>query len=111
MYFHHEGQGSDMHTDEFEISLLRELKVCGNTIQRIKKTLILMEEKHHKTTEAFMNEYRSGKLSDDPDNGDDYAAWQSSYESLLQWQNLERQYQEKLSIMKVSKEKSSSPEQ
>jgi hypothetical protein len=105
------GQGSHMHTDEFEISLLRELRVCGNTIQRIKKTLILMEQKHHKTTETFVDEYRSGRLKDDPDNRDDYAAWQSSYESLLQWKDLERQYQEKLSIMKVSGGKSSSRKQ
>ena len=54
-----------MHTDEFEISLHRELKVCENTIQRIKKTLGLMEQKHHKTTEAFSEEYRSGKLDAD----------------------------------------------
>ncbi len=43
-----------MHTDKFEISLHRELKVCGNTIQRIRKTLELMEQKYHKTTEAFI---------------------------------------------------------
>ncbi len=96
-----------MHTDEFEISLLRELKVCGNTIQRIKKTLALMEQKHHKTTGSFIDEYRTGRLNDDPDNRDDYAAWEGSYESLLQWQDLERQYQEQLRIMKVSGGKSS----
>lgn len=90
-----------MHTDEFEISLLRELKVCGNTIQRIKKTITLMEQKHHKTTSTFIDEYRTGRLNDDPDNRDDYSAWESSFVSLRQWQDLERQYQEQLSIMKV----------
>lgn len=100
-----------MHTDEFEISLLRELKVCGNTIQRIKKTLTLMEQKHHKTTDTFIDEYRTGRLNDASDNKDDYSAWESSYESLMRWQDLERQYQEQLSIMKISGKKSSSREQ
>lgn len=100
-----------MHTDEFEISLLRELKVCGNTIQRIRKTLTLMEQKHHKTTETFIGEYRTGRLNNAPDNKDDYSAWESSYESLVRWQDLERQYQEQLSIMKISGKKSSFREQ
>ena len=91
-----------MHTDEFEISLFRELKVCGNTIQRIKKSLSLMEKKHKKSTETFREEYRSGKLADDVNNKDEYAAWWSSCESLKQWQDLERQYQEQFHAMKIS---------
>ncbi len=73
-----------MHTDEFEISLFRELKVCGNTIKRIRKTLDLMEQKHGKTTEAFIEEYRSGKLDHDIKNKDDYLVWGNSYESFKQ---------------------------
>ena len=92
-----------MHTDEFEISLFRELKVCSNTIQRIKKTLGLLERKHKKTTATFIEEYPNGKLSSDTDNKSDYAAWWSSYESLKQWQDLERQYQEQFRTMKISK--------
>ena len=91
-----------MQSDEFEMSLLRELKVCGNTIQRIKKTLTLMEQKHRKPTDTFIDEYRAGRLNDHPENKDDYAAWESSYESLIRWQDLERQYQEQLRIMKIS---------
>jgi len=91
-----------MHTDEFEISLSRELKVCSNTIHRIKKSLSLMERKHNRTTEIFMEEYRSGKLSADTNNKEDYAAWWSSCESLKQWQDLERQYQEQFHTMKIS---------
>jgi arabinogalactan endo-1,4-beta-galactosidase len=92
-----------MHTDEFEISLFRELKVCGNTILRIKKTLTLMEQKHTKTTEVFIEEFRNGKLDSDVINRDDYLAWENTYESLKQWQDLERQYQEQFRIMKISK--------
>ncbi len=91
-----------MHTDEFEISLFRELKVCTNTIQRIKKSLSLMEGKHKKSTKIFMEEYGNGKLSVDTDNKEDYAAWWSSCESLKQWQDLEKQYQEQFRAMKIS---------
>jgi len=89
-----------MHENEFEISLSRELKVCGNTIRRIKKTLSLMEQKYHKTTEAFIREYRNGELENDADNKDGYSAWDSTYASLKRWQDLEREYQERYRIMK-----------
>jgi len=89
-----------MHENEFEISLSRELKVCGNTIRRIKKTLSLMEQKYHKATEAFIREYRNGELDNDADNKDGYSAWDSTYASLKQWQDLEREYQEQYRIMK-----------
>ncbi len=97
-----------MHTDEFEISHSRELKVCSNTIHRIRKSLSLMEKKHKKSTEIFMEEYRSGKLTADINNNDDYAAWWSSCESLKQWQKLEQQYQEQFQTMKISRKKAAS---
>jgi hypothetical protein len=90
-----------MHTDEFEISLSRELSVCKSTIQRIKQSLGILERKHNKTTEMFIDELRSNKLPDNPDYKDDYEAWRSSYESLKRWEELERQYQEAFRMMKI----------
>jgi len=91
-----------MHTDEFEISLSRELSVCKNTISRIKKTLGILERKHNKTTESFIEELLSGTLSQDhPDYKDDYEAWKSSYDSLKQWEALQQQYQDALRMMKI----------
>jgi hypothetical protein len=87
-------------TNEFEISLLRELKVCGNTIKRILKFLNIMERKHKKTTVLFIKEYQSGALDTEGEFKDDYTAWKSTYESLRQWQDLERQYQEQFRIIK-----------
>lgn len=89
-----------MHTDEYEISLYRELAVCKNTIQRIKKSLGILERKHNKTTETFIAEYRSGELTQHPEFKDDYEAWQSSYDSLRRWEELEKQYQDAYRIMK-----------
>jgi hypothetical protein len=94
-------QKPDMHTDEYEISLSRELGVCRNTIKRIKKTLELLEQKHHRTTEAFMDEVKTGKFKDDSDLREDFDAWQSSYESLKKWEELEKQYREMFNAMKI----------
>ena len=83
-----------MNTDEYEISLNREITVCKNTIQRIQKTLGILERKHKKTTEAFIAELKSGKLAQHPEFKDDYEAWQSNYDSLKRWEELEKQYQD-----------------
>jgi hypothetical protein len=90
-----------MHTDEFEISLHRELMACGGTIHRIKKSLRLLEQKHGKTTEVFIRELESGSLPPGPDKQDDYTAWKDTYDSLKRWQALEREYQKQLVIMKI----------
>ncbi len=90
-----------MHTDEYEISLSRELSVCKNTIHRIKKSLDILERKHGKTTDVFIKELRDGKLPELPEFKEDYEAWQSSYESLMRWEELERQYQEAFRVMKI----------
>ncbi len=90
-----------MHTDEFEISLSRELSVCKNTIQRIQKTLGILERKHNKTTEVFMHELLNNTLTGHPEYKDDYDAWQSSYDSLKKWEELERQYREAFRMMKI----------
>jgi hypothetical protein len=94
-------QKIQMHTDEYEISLSRELGVCRNAIKRIGKTLELLEQKHGRTTEAFMDDVRTGKLRDDPDLKDDYGAWQSSYESLKKWEELEKQYIKIFNSLKI----------
>jgi hypothetical protein len=90
-----------MHVDEYEISLARELKVCESTIKRIRKTLELLEQKHHMTTEAFLEEYRKGNLAAEANNQDDNRAWHDTTESLKRWLDLEQQYREQFRIMKI----------
>ncbi len=87
-----------MHTDEYEISLSRELAVCESTIKRIKVFFALMEKKHGKTTAQFVEEYEGGKLKR---HEDDFKAWWNNYESLKQWEELQRQYEEAFQMMKI----------
>jgi hypothetical protein len=90
-----------VHSDEFEISLTRELNMCKNTIQRIQKSLGILERKHNKTTEVFIRELMNNSLTGQLEYKEDYDAWQSSYESLKKWEELERQYQEVFRQMKI----------
>jgi hypothetical protein len=90
-----------MHTDEYEISLSRELSVCRKTIQRIRKTLQLLEHKHKKTTDAFMRDIAQGTVAESPEFKEDYDAWQSTYESLKKWEALEKQYEELYRALKI----------
>lgn len=87
-----------MHTDEYEISLSRELAVCKSTMKKIKEFFAIMERKHNKTTAQFVDEYDSGKLTNDPG---DYRIWRDNYASLKNWEELERQYQEIYVKMKI----------
>jgi len=87
--------------DEYEISLSRELNVCKNTIQRIQKSLGILERKHNMTSEAFIKELRNNTLADHPEYKEDYDAWQSSYESLKRWEELERKYRDEFQRMKI----------
>ncbi len=87
-----------MHTDEYEISLSRELAVCKSSIKKIKEFFAIMERKHGKTTTQFVEEYDGGKLTD---NQDDYAPWRDNYESLKNWEGLQREYEELFRMMKT----------
>ncbi len=87
-----------MHTDEYEISLSRELSVCKSTIKRIREFLAIMERKHHKTTEALIKELQNGEITEITD---DFTAWQNNYESLKNWEGLQRQYEEMFRAMKI----------
>lgn len=86
--------------DDYELPLSRELAVCRNTIQRIRKTLELLEQKHKKKTKTVMEELQKG-FSPDPAFKEDYEAWTSSYASLKKWEDLEKQYTEVCRAMKI----------
>jgi hypothetical protein len=90
-----------MHTDEYEISLSRELAVCKSAMKRIKEFLAIIERKHGMSTEDFINKFRDGTLS--PEYRDDYEAWKNNYESLKQWEELQRQYEQVFHVMKISR--------
>jgi hypothetical protein len=87
-----------VHTDEYEISLSRELHVCEKKIEKIAKTLAGMETKYGMKTEVFAVEFSHGNISGQKD---DYKGWLREYEALKKWEVLRDQYAELLRMMKI----------
>lgn len=87
-----------MHTDEYEISLSRELKVCGSTILKIKRLLASLEKKYEIETKTFVKEYLEGGMSGDEK---DFSLWVRNYDELQKWEERKRQYEQLLRLMKV----------
>jgi hypothetical protein len=51
-----------VHSDEFEI-FVQELNLGKNTIERTRKYLGLLEQKHNETTAVFIEKLQSGSLT------------------------------------------------
>jgi len=86
-----------MHTDEYEISLSREIDVCRTKVHALKKNLTCMERKFSLTTEAFVARAGHGELS--PGNKD-FIDWLDDYRALRMWQATLNQYEELFLLMR-----------
>ena len=73
-----------MHTDEYEISLSREIDVCRNRVRAIKKTLCKMEHEYGITTEQFLDDLKN---ESNPVSGSDASKWVENCEALKVWQD------------------------
>ncbi len=88
-----------MHTDEYEISLLRELHVCEKKIKEITQVLTDMETKYKMTTEVVAAKLKSGNIAEGEEEA--FAVWTEEYEALKKWEILRDQYAELLNRMKI----------
>ncbi len=80
-----------MRTDEYEISMYREIDVCKRMITGLKKTLAVMEKKHNKSSNVLMKDLESGK---DFDCKEECLEWKGNYDALKKWQEKLSQYEE-----------------
>ena len=87
-----------MHTDEYEISLSRELNVCEKKIKKIRQVLIGLEMKYKMKTEVFVTELSSGNIAGQKE---DFDVWIREYEALKKWEALRDQYADLLKKMKI----------
>ncbi|MGE5300921.1 MAG: hypothetical protein ACM3MB_08155 [Acidobacteriota bacterium] len=87
-----------MHTDEYEISLARELNACEKKIAKIKKTLLHLEKKYNIKAEVLADKFPDGNISEQ-DAG--LIACVKESEALKKWEALRDQYAELLRKMKV----------
>lgn len=87
-----------MHTDEYEISLSRELAVCRAKIRDIEASLAAMERKYSLRTSDFVESLQSGRTAG---TEEDSSVWLAHYEALRKWQDLQSQYEAVLRMMKI----------
>jgi hypothetical protein len=87
-----------MHTDEFEISLSRELDVCRKSMRKIQKFLRRMEKKYNFTTEEFVEKYKKSELST---LNDDFITWNKKYEALMWWTERQKEFKKLFLQMKI----------
>ncbi len=76
-----------MHTDEYEISLSREIDVCRGRIRTIRKDLRKMEQKYGITTDSFAIGMPGGKVT-----AADGKRWAEDIELLRTWEDKQREF-------------------
>ncbi len=68
-----------MHTDEYEISMSREINWCQKIVDKLLKNLQRREEEHGMSTEAFRQAFEQNKF---PEPNADFQDWYRDYQEL-----------------------------
>ena len=85
-----------MHTDEYEISLAREINHCERVVQKIRAALAARQHQ-------YGMEYPEASAVELPAvDGRELAAWKEDFEALPEWQRRLEEYREALSMMRIS---------
>lgn len=80
----------DLQTDEYCISISREITVCRNMIDRQKKELAQFEKQYGISTEQLI----AGEIPKTGGGARALEEWRNGYEGLLAWQQRLREYEE-----------------
>ena len=80
----------DLQTDEYCISISREITVCRNMIDRQKKELARFEKQYGISTAQLL----AGEMPETGGEVRDLEAWRNGYQGLLAWQQRLREYEE-----------------
>jgi hypothetical protein len=86
-----------MHTDEYEISLGREIAFCRKMVRRLQDSLERREMQCGMTTEAFLQGLEEGCLSEPQPTVQN---WKQEYQDLRYWQKTLTEYQAALESLK-----------
>ena len=85
-----------MHSDEYEISIGREIAFCRKMVRQLKDSLERREKQGGMTTPAFLQALEEGRLSEQhPIQG-----WNQEYQELRYWQKMLTEYEEALESLK-----------
>jgi len=85
-----------MHTDEYEISIGREITLCRKFIKQRRDSLHAREEQHGTTTEELLRAVEEGRVGEQSD----FPSWRKEYQDLQYWQKMLNDYEEALRTLK-----------
>jgi hypothetical protein len=85
-----------MHTDEYEISIGREIAFCRKMVRQLKGSLERREKQCGMTTEAFLQTLEEGCLSEQHP----IQSWSQEYQELRYWQKMLTEYEEAMESLK-----------
>ncbi len=88
-----------MHTDEYEISLTREINVCERVVDETRRNLGRRRQRFGFDYPGAVQAEAEGSLAID---SLELAAWREDFEALPQWQQRLDQYREALAVMRIS---------
>ncbi len=86
-----------MHTDEYEISIGREIGLCRKVVDKLTKGLQEKENRYGMSTQEFLSALREGRL---PKVNQDYVSWADDSRELENWTQKLREYEEALRMLK-----------
>lgn len=97
-----------MHTDEYEISMGREIVHCRKVVRRLRNSILDRERKFGMTTEEFLKiseQDSSGRHCDSPqpagpNDGIDSVRWREDYRDLRIWEQRLREYEAALRMVR-----------
>ena len=81
---------NDLQTDEYCISISREITVCKNMIDRQQEELSLFEKQYGISTQQML----AGEMPENSRKASDLEAWCNGHKGLLAWQQRLREYEE-----------------
>jgi hypothetical protein len=86
--------GQAMHTDEYEISLGREIVLCRKMVRQLQASLERREQHCGMGTEGFLEALQGGCLAGE------HQGWSREYQELQTWQKRLAAYEEALESLK-----------
>jgi hypothetical protein len=88
-----------MHTDEYEISLTREINICQRVVSETRTKLARRGQHFGMNYPKASQAVTEGRLVID---GPELTDWREDFEALPQWEQRLEQYREALAVMRIS---------
>jgi len=86
-----------MHTDEYEISIGREVTLCRKLIKSLGNEISGFEKRYGMDTQTFLQGFETGKLSG---NDEDSSNWRKALRELQFWKKTLDEYEGALAGLK-----------